>query len=255
MIYIIFLLFTLLIVLFVLYQAQYFVVFSPRYFRDEEMDESCEMLSITAKDGVELEGAIYKREGAKSVILFFGAKEQDSVGLISRVAKKYKQSTIITFNYRSYGRSKGFLSEQNIFSDALEISKIIEKNYGSFYILGYSLGASVGLYVASKMESRGVFLVGAFDSLRSLAKQKLRVDLSWFLKYKFDNIEFLKTVDTKVHIFASRDDEVVSLESSHNLKNSVKNLALYREFDALSHRDLFWSEALSQEIDKILNKE
>jgi len=251
----IFLIFTLFIIIFVLYQMQYFVVFSPRYFRDEEMDESCETLSITSDDGVELEGVIYKREDAKNTILFFGGREQDSVGLINRLAQKYTNSTIITFNYRSYGRSKGSLTEQNIFSDALKISKIIQNNYGDFYILGYSLGASVGLYVASKMQSRGVFLVGAFDSLASLAKQMFKVNLSWFLKYKFDNLQFLKTVDAKVYVFTSRDDEVVSTLSSVNLKKGVKNLVLFKEFDGLNHRDLFWSEKLSQEINNILVKE
>jgi len=255
MIYIVFLLFTLLIIIFVLYQMQYFVLFSPRYFREEKCDESCEILSITSDDGVELEGAIYKCEDAKNTILFFAGREQDSVGLVNRLAQIYENSNIVTFNYRSYGRSKGSLTEQNIFSDALKIAKIVEKNYGSFYILGYSLGASVGLYVASKMQSRGVFLVGTFDSLASLAKQMFRVNLSWFLKYKFDNLKFLKTVDAKVYIFASKDDEVVSTLSSENLKKSVKNLALFKEFDGLNHRDLFWSEEVSQEINNILIKE
>jgi len=235
-----------------LYQVQYFVLFSPRYSREQVCDERCEILSITSDDGVELEGAIYRREDAKSIILFFGGREQDSVGLINRLAQRHKNSTIITFNYRSYGRSKGSLSEQNIFSDALKISQIVYKNYGSFYILGYSLGASVALYVASKIESRGVILVGAFDSLASLAKQKFRVNISWFLKYKFDNIEFLKSVDAKVYIFASTADEVVSGESSQNLKKGVKNLGFFKNVEDLSHRELFWSDEACQDINEIL---
>jgi alpha/beta superfamily hydrolase len=235
-----------------LYQLQYFVLFSPRYFREKECDKGYEILSITSDDGVELEGAIYRRQDAKSTILFFGGREQDSVGLISRLAIRHKYSTIITFNYRSYGRSKGSLNEKNIFSDALKISKIVQKNYGDFYILGYSLGASVALYVASQIQSRGVFLVGAFDSLASLAKQKFRVNISWFLKYTFDNIEFLKSIDAKIYIFASTADEVVSSESSQNLKNGVKNLGFFKNVEALSHRELFWSDEVCQGINEIL---
>jgi len=252
MIYIIFLLFTLFIIIFVLYEMQYFLVFSPRYSRKEKLEDNCEMLSITSDDGVELEGVIYKRDKTSNIILFFGAREQDSVGLINRLAKRYKNSSIIAFNYRSYGRSEGSLTEKNIFSDALKIAKVVKRNYGDFYILGYSLGASVGLYVASKMQTRGVFLVGAFDSLASLVKQKLKVNLSWFLKYKFDNLEFLKFVDAKVYIFASKEDEIVSTFSSQNLKKAVKNLKLYKEFDGLNHKELFWSERVNQEINKIL---
>lgn len=250
MIYILFLLFTFLIILFVLYEAQYFMIFTPTYFR--EPGEDIEMLSIISDDGVELEGAIFKRVDATSTILFFGGREQDSVGLVNRLTKRYKNSTIISFNYRSYGRSKGSLNEKNIFSDALKTAQIVKKNYGDFYILGYSLGASVGLFVASKIECRGVFLVGAFDSLASLAKEMTKIDISWFLKYKFNNIEFLKNIETKVYIFASRDDEVVGIKNTLNLKKSVKNLALYREFKGLNHRELFWSEEVSNELNQIL---
>ena len=69
MIYIVFLPFTLFIIIFVLYQMEYFVLFSPRYFREEKCDESCEILSMTGNGGVELEVAIYKCKDIKTVTL------------------------------------------------------------------------------------------------------------------------------------------------------------------------------------------
>jgi hypothetical protein len=253
MIYIAFLFFTFLIIIFALYQWQYFVVFSPVYYRDEELNENCEILSITTDDGVELEGVVYEPREAKNTILFFGAREQDSVGLINKLASEFQNSKIITFNYRSYGRSDGVINEKNILEDAKKIAEIVQKNYGDFYILGFSLGASVAASVACEHKSLGVFLVGAFDSIASMAKVKYGVASSWLIRYKFDNIKFVKKIEAPIYIFSSKRDEIVSIENARNLKNSVKNLVFYKEFDSLSHKELLWNEETTNKINGVMS--
>lgn len=253
MIYIAFLFFTFLIILLALYQWQYFLIFSPRYFRERELSSSCEILSITTDDGVELEGVVYEPSDAKNTLVFFGGREHDSVGLIERLADNFKDSRIITFNYRSYGRSGGIVSEKNILSDALKIAEIIQKNYGDFYILGFSLGASVAASVASRHKTLGVFLVGAFDSILLMAKAKYGFVLSWMLKYKFDNVEFVKNIEASTYMFSSKSDEIVDIKNARNLKNSVKELAFYKEFDALSHKELLWSDEVVKKISGVLS--
>lgn len=253
MIYIAFLFFTFLIILFSLYQGQYFLIFSPTYFREGEFSGDCEILSIKTDDGVELEGVVYEPLDAKNTLLFFGGREHDSVELIDRLAENFKDSRIITFNYRSYGRSGGVASEKNILKDALKIAEIIQKNYGAFYLLGFSLGASVGASVASKHKTLGVFLIGAFDSILLMAKTKYGVGFSWMLKYKFDNVEFVKEIKAPTYLFASKGDEVVDIKNARNLKNSVKELAFYKEFDGLSHKELLWNAEVVKNINGVLS--
>ncbi|WP_415398443.1 alpha/beta hydrolase [Sulfurimonas sp. CS5] len=253
MIYIAFLLFTFLIILFALYQGQYFLIFSPTYFREGEFSSGCEIFSITADDEVELEGVVYEPSDAKNTILFFGGREHDSVGLIDRLAENFKDSRIITFNYRSYGRSGGVASEKNILKDALKIATIVQKNYGDFYILGFSLGTSVAASVASRHKTFGVFLLGAFDSILLMAKTKYGVVFSWMLKYKFDNVEFVKKIKAPTYLFASKSDEVVDIKNARNLKNSVKELAFYKEFDGLSHKELLWNDEVVKNINGVLS--
>lgn len=253
MIYVAFLFFTFLIVLLALYQWQYFLVFSPRYFRQSELSNSCEILSVTTDDGVELEGVVYEPLDAKGTLLFFGGREHDSVSLIDRLAENFKDVRIITFNYRSYGRSGGLISEKNILNDALKIATILQKNYGDFYILGFSLGASVAASVASKHKSKGVFLLGAFDSIASMTKARYGVSLSWMLRYKFNNVEFVKNIKENVYMFSSKSDEVVPLKNARNLKESVKELAFYEEFENLSHKELLWNDEVVSKINGVLS--
>ena len=255
MIYIIFLTFTILVLFFAFYQWQYFMVFNPRYYREDILDERFEMLSIKTKDGIELEGVVYEPKGAVSTLLFFAGRDHDSVGLIKKLSLSFPTIRVVTFNYRSYGKSGGSLNEKNIFDDSILVARMIQKYYGDFYILGFSLGSSVASYVAAETDVLGVFLVGAFDNIAELAKRKFKVDLPWLYRYRFDTLEFVKHIDAKVYMFVSRDDEITYIQNARNLKKNIKNLAYYREYDGLSHHELLWHDDLLQKINKISLRE
>ncbi len=259
MIYIAFLFFTFLVLVFAFYQWQHFMIFSPTYHRDEELAENCEILSITTDDGIELEGVIYEPENFQNTLLFFGGRSQDSVGLIKKLMLSFENTRIITFNYRSYGTSEGVISEKNILSDSLFIADIVQKNYGDFYILGYSLGSNVSAYVASKKSSLGVFLVGSFDSIASLAKEKFvnrgsfpMMNLSGIFRYKFRTREYVENIEAKTYLFVSKSDETTYIQNARNLKEHVKNLVHYEELDDLSHKEILWDSKVLDTIKKVV---
>lgn len=257
MIYIIFITLVALILLFAFYEMQHLMVFSPTHHREEELDDDFEFLSVSTDDGVELEGVVYepcdlyrRLPTIESTLLFFGGREHDSVGLIKRLSKNYPHTRIITFNYRSYGKSGGKINEKNILGDALKVAGLVKKNYGDFYLLGFSIGSIIASYVGSKMDVKGVFLVGSFDSIASLVREKYGKRLSWMLRYKFDNTKFVKDIDAKTHVFVSCHDEIAYIENSRNLKRHIKNLANFHELEYLSHKELLWDDRVTKEINK-----
>ncbi len=248
MIYILFLIFTFVVLFVAFYQLQYFMVFKPIYFRKDTLDERFEVLSIKAEDGLDLEGVLYQPETFKKTILFFAGRSLDGVGLIKLLSQKFPDSRVVCFNYRAYGKNGGKISEKAIFADSLHISKIIQKNYGDFYLLGFSLGSSVSSYVASKHKCLGVILVGVYDSVAEIVKTRFGINLSWILRYKFDNTKFVSKIDTPTYIYVSKMDETTYIQNSRNLKSYVKNLALYKELDNLTHKELFWSDEVINSI-------
>jgi len=253
MIYIAFLIFTFLILVFVFYQWQYFMLFTPTYFRDTDLDKNFEILSITTDDNIELEGVVYTPRNPKNIILFFGGRMHDSVGLIKRLAFIYEDSRIIAFNYRSYGRSEGIVDEKNIFSDGIYIANIVKKNYGDFYLLGFSIGSVVCSYIATKITTKALLLVGSFDSITNLMNVKYPFIPSWVLRYKFDNIKLVQNIDSDTYLFVSKDDEIVYINNSRTLKNYIKNLISYKEFENLKHKELLWDSKVISEIKKVIN--
>ena len=255
MIYILFLLVTLFVLFIFLYQWQYFMIFSPLYFRGEELSDDFEFLVIMTKEGVELEGVVYEPKISAhelKTLLFFGGRSHDSVGLIKRLSENFPHTRIITFNYRSYGKSGGVVSEKNIQKDGLLIAQKVKENYGDFYLLGFSLGSFVSSYIASKEKVCGVFLVGSFDSVALLAKQKYGFVPSWLLRYKLNTIKLVQKIEAETYLFASKTDEITYIQNSRNLKSNVKNLVYYKELDSQTHKELLWNAQVVTKINEVL---
>jgi pimeloyl-ACP methyl ester carboxylesterase len=254
MIYIAFIIFTLIVLFFVFYQWQYFMVFSPLIYRDGALCEACSLLSIKTDDGIELEGALYEPKSPKSTLLVFVGRSHDAVGLINRLAQSFPHARVVTFNYRSYGKSGGVANEKNLLADGLKIAALVKKNYGDFYLLGFSIGSSVAAYVASKMDVKALFLLGVFDSIPSLAVKKFGLNIAPIIRYKFPTELFVKRVQAPTYIFVSRDDEITYIENARVLKSAVLNLKYYEEFDGLGHKDLLWDERIVEKIRGVIEQ-
>ena len=256
MIYIIFLLFTFGVLYFAFYQWQYHMIFSPMYYREDSLDDDFEILSIKTDDGIELEGVVYEPKDFSSTMLFFAGRAHDAVGTIKKLSCFYPTVRIITFNYRSYGKSEGSITEQNINEDALHIAKLVEKNYGPFYILGYSLGSSIASFVASRSTCRALFLIGAFDSIVELAKVRYSffkyLGLFKVFRYKFNTKNYVQNIDAETYLFVSISDELTYIQNARNLKENIKNLVFYEELENLSHKEILWDEKVVNKINGVM---
>jgi pimeloyl-ACP methyl ester carboxylesterase len=238
------------------------MVFSPIHYRENELDDEFEIVSIKTKDGVTLEGVVYEHRKLQTIeptLLFFPGSSHDAVGLIRKLSSSYPLVRIVSFNYRSYGKSDGVINEKNILNDGLEIASFTNNKYGEFYILGYSIGSVVASYVASRVKVKGVFLVGSFDSFHDLIKEKykaigkiIKVDISKIFRFKFNNKEHVKNIDAKTYIFSSKSDEITYIKNIRNLKQHVNNLVLYEEFDNLTHKEILWNPKVVSTISGVL---
>jgi len=253
MIYIVFLVFTFLVLSIVFYQGQYFLIFSPTYYRKEKLGADCEMLSIMSDDGIELEGVVYEPWNATQTLLVFTGRKHDSVGLIEKLSLAYPKVCIVTFNYRSYGKSQGRANEKNLLKDSLKIGQMVQKHYGDFAVLGFSLGAHVATYLASQQKVKALFLIGAFDSFPALLKSKIGIDVSKIVRYELNTEKYMKEVALPTYIFASKDDEVVDAQNVRVLKDSVKFLAHFEETSGVRHDKLMFDERIVKQINKVFD--
>ncbi|MDA7817460.1 alpha/beta hydrolase [Sulfurimonas sp.] len=253
---------------FLFYYIQYYFTFKPSIYREMDLDNEFEILHLKMDDGVTIEGVIYeplelyrKLPSIHGTLLYFGGNYQDVIGLIKKMAISYPHVRIVTFNYRSFGKSGGRASEKKIFSDAIIISEFTKEKYGDFYIMGYSLGAGVASFIAANIKAKGVFLIGPFDSFYGHVKERFsffkripKLNLSRIFRYKFDNTTHVSKIESKTYIFASKSDKIMYIKNIRNLKEYVKNLAMYEEFDELTHYELLWDKDILKIINGVMSE-
>lgn len=246
MIYILYLSVTAALLVFLYFRWQYSTLFHPKIYREDTFDERFRFLSITAEDGVKLEGCIFEPETYKNTLLYFGGRGQDSVGLMPKLAECYPDLRIVTFNYRGYGKSGGVPDEKSILQDALLVHQKVTNNFGAVDIFGFSLGCAVASYVASKRDPKRLFLVAPFASLKSLVEDVYGFALP-LLRYRFDTCSHLQETACEVYIFISRDDNLVPYKNSRRLYGCGSSEIV--ELEGLSHVELLCDERVLSSVE------
>lgn len=143
----------------------------------EKKDElRAENAWFLAEDGTQLHGWYLPHENPVAVALF----AHGNTGNLSDQAETLKvlhdrhRLSIMTFDYRGYGRSEGAPSEAGILQDARAArawlarrEKLLEED---IVLVGHSLGGGVMVDLAAKDGARGLILASTFTSIPDVAK-------------------------------------------------------------------------------------
>jgi uncharacterized protein len=82
---------------------------------------------------------------------------------------------LLTFDYRGYGESGGSPSEQGVYRDADAAYQYLRDSLrvppDRILIFGHSLGSAVAVDLASRVDSRGLILEGAFTSIPDVGQR------------------------------------------------------------------------------------
>ncbi len=241
------------------YIFQHRAVFAPRFYRDEELAHAypsqMHAVELITDENVRLEGIVYEPENPDaSTILYFGGREQDSVASIYRFAAAMPHVRWITFNYRGYGQSGDKPTEKKLLKDALKTMEMVEQRYGKPSVMGFSLGASIAAYTASRRPCEKLFMVAGFDSIASMAKARYHFIIPFLIRYRFNTAEYVKRVNVPTYLFASIDDKIIPIAHTRALKIEIKKLAEYNEYTGYDHNSLLLSEGVMKTIEKAVSR-
>jgi len=231
------------------------LVFSPVYYDERDAfhayPERFRPLEIVRDQNVVLEGIVYEPESPICTVLYFGGKEQDSVALVGKMSEWFPSWRIAAFNYRGYGLSRGEPTEANLLEDAVFLADYVKERYGEIVIMGYSLGASVGAFAASRTDVRHLVLVAPFFDIPSLVRAKVALLPAFLVRCRFDTARYLGGVTAPVTIFAGSGDTLVPIRQSRALRAKVKRLVLYKEYSGYNHADILGSDAFIADVQKV----
>lgn len=158
----------------------------------------------------------------KGVVLYFhgNAGALDSWG---KVADDFLPlgDDVLVMDYRTYGKSQGKLSEQNLFDDAqLAYDHLLKKfDAKDIVIYGRSIGTGIATHLAANNVCKALILETPYYNLYDVVKNHFRfIPKKNLLRYHFKNDEYIRKVKSQVYIFHGTADNIIPLESGLKLK-------------------------------------
>lgn len=185
----------------------------------------------------------FKLENPKGVIMFF----HGNAGDLSRwgtLAEYFveKQYDVLVMDYRTYGKSKGKLSEKALYHDAQYCYDYLKDKYKEedIHVYGRSLGTSLATYIASKNKPAQLILETPYYSILDVAKDRFPMfPVKQLLKYKMPSYQFVKETDCPILMLHGTNDRVVPYESAKKLfEASPKKQTTFVTIEGGNHGDL-----------------
>jgi len=218
-----------LILLILLYIKQENFIFHPTKlsptYAFNQFENFEEHLFKTPNDGL-INALHFKSQNPKGIVLYFhgNARSLDDWAWVNEDFKNLNYDLFI-WDYRTYGKSKGKLSEININSDALFLYDQIIKQYDpeNIVLYGRSIGTGPATELATKVAAKCLILETPYTSIGSMAGANFPfLPIKQLLRYKFNNIRKIKQLKMPVYIFTGTNDSITPHRHSLKLAKRLK---------------------------------
>jgi pimeloyl-ACP methyl ester carboxylesterase len=207
-----------------LYLLQEKLIFLPNELSQNyqyEFTQPFDEVFLNPEKDVSINAIHFKATNPKGILLYF----HGNAGDLSRWGKIAEYFVTLNYDvfvmdYRTYGKSKGNLSEQALYSDAQYCYEYLKKVYSENDILiyGRSLGTGIAAHLAKNNQPKNIVLETPYYSLLDIAKYRFPIfPVSTFLKYKLPTYEYIGDIDCKVLIIHGTADKVVPFASGQKL--------------------------------------
>jgi len=214
---------------FYVYLKQENFFFQPKVLAKEyqyKFDAPFEEYDIEVASDIKLNALLFKaKDSAKGLILYFhgNAGALHEWGLRAHLYTDNNYDLLMV-DYRGYGKSDGFYSEESQFyNDAQKVYDFAKSKYKeeNIIVLGFSLGAGFAAYTASKNNPKLLILEAPYyawdESISNIAPFP-----KWMVNYKIPTYQFLKDVDCPIKLYYGSRDFLIDPE-----KNAIPLKKLY----------------------------
>lgn len=210
----------------------------------EEIGLDFEDLTLKTEDGIELSAWYIPAPDAKYTVLLCHGNGGNIMHRLDNLNIFYNLGVnCLIFDYRGYGNSQGKPTEQGTYNDAMAAYKWLTEQKKiapqTIIVYGQSLGGSVAAWLASQVQIGSLVLENAFTSYLDLAKKFYwYMPVQFFVRYKYDTLQYIANVHCPILVIHSRDDEIVPFEFGQRLHQAAKGPKQFTEISG-GHNDGF----------------
>ncbi len=197
-----------------------------------------------------------KQKKSEKVVLYFHGNggSLDSWG---NVATDFTNQgyDILIVDYRTYGKSRGKISQKNLFDDAKSCFEFLKNEYkeNNITIFGRSIGTGIATYLASETKPERLILETPYYNFQSLIAHHVPfLPVFLILRYPFSSHQYIKKVNCPIYIFHGTEDKTIPYQFGKQLANSIPK----ENFITIAqgtHNDLSTFPMYQQKLKEILH--
>ncbi|MFZ0488219.1 MAG: alpha/beta hydrolase [Arenicellales bacterium] len=151
--------------------------------------------------------------------------------------------SVLMFDYRGYGASRGRPRESAFYSDAELIYDWLRERYPDYraIISGRALGTAVAIYLAQHREAKGLVLLSPFTSMMEIVSDifpKDEIVIEEAMPFIFDNLERIRKVTCPILMVAGSEDATVPRYMTEELEAAVRTSLTRLDVAGVGHTDL-----------------
>lgn len=202
------------------------LLFEPTVYPDGDWNPSgldVEDVHFPAADGARLHGWYCTHPGARAVVLWC----HGNAGNLSHRATSIRRwqrelgVDVFVFDYRGFGRSEGFPTEEGLYNDVRGAYDWLRGSRGTpserIILLGRSLGGAVAAQLALEREHRSLILQSTFTSVPDMARHIFRLPLGWLVRNRFETVQKLPVYHSPLLVTHGTCDEMIPFHMGRRL--------------------------------------
>jgi len=218
----------------------FFYPSQKKFFNPKEIGLEYEDVSLVDREGKRLHAWwLPAKKPAKGNILFLHGNAENITSHVQSVHWLPAEGwNVFLFDYQGYGESEGSPTFENCVNDSEEALRWLQaRDAGPIVLLGQSLGASMGVNLASRKEDRALLRAAivdsGFSSFRGIFRDKLgQFWLTWPFQYPlsllvssgYDPLPLVPGLDGLPLLFLhGQKDEIVPPYHSERMFEKARN--------------------------------
>ncbi|WP_276497139.1 alpha/beta hydrolase [Pontibacter litorisediminis] len=241
-------------------QQESFIFFPEKLPQGHQFDFGLEHeeVFISAKDGVQLHGLLFKANAPKGLVFYLHGNA-GCVASWGSIAPTYTRLgyDIFMLDYRGYGKSGGQISnERQFYEDVQAAYDHLKAKYqeSTIVVAGYSIGSAAAAMLAAHNSPRLLLLQAPYYSLSDLVRTLYPFLPVFMLKYKFETFRFVEGTMTPIVLFHGDQDEIIYHGSSKKLKAHLKPTDKIIILKGQRHNGMNENPDFQRELAKVLTK-
>jgi pimeloyl-ACP methyl ester carboxylesterase len=196
---------------------------------------------IEASDGVKIHGWWVQRDGSPLVTLFLHGNAGNITNRTPRIQEIIAAgSSVLMLDYRGYGKSSGWPSEQGLYRDSeAGFIYLLGKGYRSEQIIlhGESLGTAVAIDLASRRPCAALILEAPFTSASDVAGAVVPF-LGPRLVRSFNSLPKIRWIRVPIFFMQGDRDEVIPLRLGQELFTAAQGSKTFWIIPGAGHNDI-----------------